>query len=298
MELRDLYDGNRNFLDKTIKKGKKIPLNTYYVTVVIFIENSNGEFLVQKRSEQKGGKWAFTGGHPVAGQTSLEGIINEVKEELGCDISKNQIDLFSTIKTEDDFVDLYYLKKDIDIQNLVLQEVEVEAVKWLKKEEIDEMINNNQFLDAHVFLYKECLNYLATGIKHPIKRQACRGIIIENDEVILLYRKKNGKIYYSIPGGGVEKGETLEETVVRELKEELNADIVKTEYLGYDETQASIYHYFKCEKANDDLKIIGPERKRMQKNNYYEIQRIKIADLDKLPVFGKEAIMREYKKLR
>lgn len=50
--------------------------------------------------------------------------------------------MFKTIETEDDFVDLYYLKSVININDIVIQQEDVSDVKWATKEEIEEMINN------------------------------------------------------------------------------------------------------------------------------------------------------------
>ena len=81
-ELRDLYDVNSNKTDKTYRKGEKIPEGYYPMVVMAVIRNSKGEFLMQKRSLSKGGDWGVTGGHPKAGESPLEGIITEIKEEL------------------------------------------------------------------------------------------------------------------------------------------------------------------------------------------------------------------------
>ena len=70
MEKRDLYDKNRNSLGIVINKDDDIPDGCYIMVVMIIMQNSNGEFLLQKRSELKGGKWAFTGGHPKSGESS------------------------------------------------------------------------------------------------------------------------------------------------------------------------------------------------------------------------------------
>ena len=101
MELRDLYDKDRKLTGEKIYKGQNIPQGRYYITVVIFIQNSKNEFLLQKRSKNKDGKWATTGGHPVSGQTSKEVIITEVKEELGIDIVPENIKLFKTYKNDE-----------------------------------------------------------------------------------------------------------------------------------------------------------------------------------------------------
>lgn len=49
---------------------------------MVFIQNSKGKFLIQKRSKIKNGKYATTGGHPKSGEDSIQGIISEVKEEI------------------------------------------------------------------------------------------------------------------------------------------------------------------------------------------------------------------------
>ena len=58
-----------------------------------------------------------------------------------------------------------------------------------------------------------------------MKRVSTRAIIFIDDKIALIYRNKNGNIYYSLPGGGVEENETLEEATIREVKEELNLDV-------------------------------------------------------------------------
>lgn len=158
MEYRDLYDENRCLTGEKIKKTDAVPKGRYYVTVVVFIENSKNEFLLQVN--KKYNMWATTGGHPKSGETSLDGVVTEIKEELGVDVLKEELELFNTIKTEDDFVDLYYLKKDIDINDIIKQDEEVSLVKWFNEEEIKDMIKNNEFLPVHIDFFYNCLEYL------------------------------------------------------------------------------------------------------------------------------------------
>ena len=160
MELRDLYDKDRKLTGEKIYKGQNIPQGRYYITVVIFIQNSKNEFLLQKRSKKKDGKWATTGGHPISGQTSEEGIITEVKEELDIDIVSENIKLFKTIKTKDDFVDIYYLKEDVDITKIKIQNEEVSDIKWATIEEIKKLIKSEAFSTSHAEFFQFCLDYL------------------------------------------------------------------------------------------------------------------------------------------
>ena len=158
MEYRDLYDENKNITGEKIRKDEAVPKGRYYITVVVWIENSKGEFLLQ--INKKYNMWTTTGGHPKSGESSLEGIITEIKEELGIDVSKDKLELFKTIKTEDDFVDLYYLKEDIDLDKIIKQDEEVADVKWFTISEIKDLISQNLFLPPHIDFFYACLEYL------------------------------------------------------------------------------------------------------------------------------------------
>lgn len=50
-------------------------------------------------------------------------------------------------------------------------------------------------------------------------------ILMEMDKILLVKHSKGGKDYWVLPGGGVEKGESLIEAAIREIKEETNLEI-------------------------------------------------------------------------
>lgn len=160
MEKRDLYDIKRNPTGNTILKSEKIPPNNYIIVVLAFIQNSNGDFLIQKRSKQKDGKYASTGGHPKSGKTSVEGIISEIQEELGLTIKSNELELIYSGREDSEqvFFDIYYLKKDFNISDLKLQKEEVESVKWCSTYEIENLINDNLFLENHAEEFYRMIN--------------------------------------------------------------------------------------------------------------------------------------------
>lgn len=70
-----------------------------------------------------------------------------------------------------------------------------------------------------------------------MRKRACI-VIIKNGRLALIKRIKNNEIYYVIPGGQKEIGETLQQAAKREAKEELGVDvkigkqILKLEYNG------------------------------------------------------------------
>lgn len=131
------------------------------------------------------------------------------------------------------------------------------------------------------------------------KRVSARGIIIDGDNVYLMYRRRTKedesvKEYYVIPGGGVEQGENLEEAVKRELREEFSVDVDIIGYLGVDEGNDSIAHLFSCKILRGRPKLGGEELKRCCEENFYEIRKVKITDLDEIDIFSKEMIMKAY----
>ncbi len=162
MELRDLYDANRNLTGEKIEKNEPVPAGRFYVTVMVFIENSKGEMLLQQRSLSKGGQWATTGGHPKSGENSIQGMVVEIKEELGVDVDEKELVLYKTIQTEDDFVDFYYLKKDINLEEIKMQDEEVQNVAWFSKSEIEKMIKNKTFFKYHIQPYRDFLEYISS----------------------------------------------------------------------------------------------------------------------------------------
>ena len=151
MEKRDLYDKDRKLTGEFIYKGEPVPKGKYIIVLLVMIQNSKGQFLIQKRSKQKGGKFAATGGHVKSGQTSVEGMIDEIQEEIGLTVKPEELELLYSAREDEAqvFFDLYYMKKDIDLLKLVLQEEEVELVQWNTIEEIDELIKKDMFLINH-----------------------------------------------------------------------------------------------------------------------------------------------------
>ena len=115
-------------------------------------------------------------------------------------------------------------------------------------------------------------------------KRTSRAIIIENDKLLVFFRKKiiDGKemTYYAIPGGHVEDGEGCEETVIRELKEEMNLDIEIISYLGKIIVDGKEENYYYSKIVGGCLQFGGEELERNCFENYYEIRWLPIGELD------------------
>ena len=159
MELLDIYDNDGKTTGRTIVRGKNVILNEneHIAVAVIFIENDDGKFLIQKTSKEKGGEFSSTGGHIDSGETPLISIKREVKEELGINIDNDKIKDYGFLLYDKPLRFLFYVKKNINIDDIVLQKEEVEYVKYMTIDEINDLINNNKMLKSHGIMFKELL---------------------------------------------------------------------------------------------------------------------------------------------
>ena len=126
-------------------------------------------------------------------------------------------------------------------------------------------------------------------------RVSSRAIILNDGKLLTMFRRKikDGKTneYFVIPGGGLEEGETLEQNVVRELKEEMGISLKILGYLGKREDESSCQHYFHCEIVDGEPKLGGEELDRMTQENYYEPKWISIESLQNIDILGTEFVL-------
>ena len=75
-------------------------------------------------------------------------------------------------------------------------------------------------------------------------------------------KRKDFQNYYTFPGGGLEKGETLEEGTIREIKEEfgINVKIIRKLYEMNSEKFDQKEYFFLCEYIDGEFGTgTGPE---------------------------------------
>lgn len=116
-------------------------------------------------------------------------------------------------------------------------------------------------------------------------------IALNKNKILLIHRKSNGKEYYTFPGGGVEKNETVEQAVLRELFEEttLKADINKLLYIHkYDDNSEQYFYLLKNCNGLPKLDKNSIEYKVNSKINFYRPEWIKINSLSNLLLYPLE----------
>jgi 8-oxo-dGTP diphosphatase len=108
------------------------PLNV----VALVLENQQGEILVAKRAKHKhlGGLWEFPGGKVESGETQLQALIRETKEEIDFNLP-NATPLITTTHCYDTFtltLDVWYHKAN----NPIVHPNENQPLKWVSKTEL------------------------------------------------------------------------------------------------------------------------------------------------------------------
>ena len=151
MEYWDLYNENREKINKKHLRSNINELNPgeYHIVVNIWIINEQNEILITQRHPNKefGLKWECPGGSIIAGEDSITGALREVEEEIGIKLNKENGRLIHTRKREMDFKDTYLFKVNINIKKTKLQKNEVINIKLVTKQELLEMLDNNEIAE-------------------------------------------------------------------------------------------------------------------------------------------------------
>ena len=136
------------------------------------------------------------------------------------------------------------------------------------------------------------------------------GIVPINNGFVFMHRKnvkrnRDYQEYYTFPGGGLEEGETLEEGVIREIKEEfgINVKVIKKLYELENMKLHMKEYFFLCEYLDGEFGTGDGEE--FSDNPAYKdsgeyipeiVERENVSDLVLLPLEIKEKFVQDLKK--
>ena len=186
-ELWDIYDINKKKIGKTAERDiYQFKEGEYHIVVTGIIINSKKEILISKRAKHKkfGLMWECSGGSILAGETSLEGIIRELREELGIEFSKKEAIFLKGIRRDKilpDFKDLWLFRKDIDEREITFPDGEAIDAKWVTIDEFIKMYKNKEIVPtvdfgideynkALTLKQRESYKYIGNTVKVKIDR--------------------------------------------------------------------------------------------------------------------------------
>lgn len=80
-------------------------------------------------------------------------------------------------------------------------------------------------------------------------RKAARAIIIQGSDILVMRRNKQKNDYYTLVGGQVKEGESVETALIREVKEETGLEITHSRLVFVEQHQPPYneQHIFLCE---------------------------------------------------
>jgi 8-oxo-dGTP diphosphatase len=125
-----------------------------------------------------------------------------------------------------------------------------------------------------------------------VNRNRSAGIVIKDNKVLLIHRLNKGDEYYVFPGGGVEKGETPEQTAVREMDEETMITVVPKKFLyhiAWDTGEENFFYLCEYISGEPQLHPDCIEIEQMKnKEQFFEPMWVEIDKLSSLKVYQLE----------
>ncbi len=163
MELWDLYNEHRERIGKDHIRGQELPDHCYHLAVHVWIKNRNGQYLISQRSASRPTyplMWECVGGAVLKGESSLQGALREVKEEVGIDlIPENGKVVFSQIRGTvnqikyNDIRDVWLFQYDGEVSLAKATMDEVAQVKWMTRQQMEELFDSGQFVDTLAYFF-------------------------------------------------------------------------------------------------------------------------------------------------
>ncbi len=164
MELWDLYTENRVKTGETHVRGNPLPKEKYHLVVNVWIKNSEGKYLISKRSKTKLKNplmFETVAGAALKGENSLQAAIRETKEEVGIDLeTKEAKPVYSDVrKNLNSILDVYLFEYDgtVDLRNATSDEVE--SVKWMTTDEIYDLSKKGLFVHTLDYCFEKVFSF-------------------------------------------------------------------------------------------------------------------------------------------
>ncbi|CAM3354111.1 NUDIX domain-containing protein [Deinococcus saxicola] len=117
------------------------------------------------------------------------------------------------------------------------------------------------------------------------------GILLnDQSQVLLMLRQKAGRAYATLPGGGIEAGETPQEACARELLEEVNLVVTVGQQVLVLDNLDNHEHYFRVVLVSGEMRLgDGPEGVRNSAENSYMPQWVNVSELDAVNLVPEQA---------
>jgi 8-oxo-dGTP diphosphatase len=135
-----------------------------------------------------------------------------------------------------------------------------------------------------------------TQTPHTVRHRA--SVILVRERTVLLVRRRNaGREYFVFPGGGIEAGESPEQSAVREAKEEAGIGIFAERILArYVDATENVSFFIICRQL-DKKEPAWNEAYKQASDNSYSLEWIPLGELSSLnvlPLVGRGLVLAHY----
>lgn len=145
MEKVDVYNKRRENMN-ILKERGTLEEGEYSISVHVWILEKDN-ILIQKRSDNRKmfpSLWEQSGGGVINGETSLNAVKREVREELGIRLNDDEIIYIGSYTRVKDIVDIWAVQKNILQDDIKLQKGEVSEIKKVTFKQFEEMLMSGE----------------------------------------------------------------------------------------------------------------------------------------------------------
>ena len=128
---------------------------TYEKSCGAIIFNDKNEVLL---IQQNSGNWGFPKGHMEKGETEVQTAIREIKEETNVDIEINEKYRYEILYLQREDMTktvVYFVAKEINNNEIKLQDIELQNYKWTKPEEVANTLTYDNITDLWIKCYND-----------------------------------------------------------------------------------------------------------------------------------------------
>ena len=156
-ELVEILNEDGKKVGDTISKFKAHQEGICHGISGITLIDDKGRLLIQRRGEGCGDEDVSAAGHIEINETPEKAAAREFYEEMGIEVNEKEIQLIDTylnkVKLDNGiqlnhFTYLFIVKKNINNEKVVVEKREVSETKFVNKEELIRMLENDEMVSA------------------------------------------------------------------------------------------------------------------------------------------------------